>query len=128
VEKRNAWLWLALRSRNDNAANTALGLEFTNTNGGNQVGSTTLYGIQAEQGEYPTSFIPSAGIATTRAADVLKLPLADGSYNIVVETAEGAFVAKGVQVTGGQGWTFDWSVFPQLANSNLRHIRRVRTY
>ncbi len=129
VERRGPeWWWLSTSSDNDNAGDQTLYVDVTNADLGSQQGETTFYGIQVEQGPFPTSPIPTTGAAATRAADLLKLPLADGTYTIAVDTPDGAFVAKGVQVAGGQGWAFDWAAFPQALARGIRHIKRVRTY
>ncbi len=71
------------------------------------------WGWQTEVGDYPTSYIPNTSTvsAATRAADVLKLDVADGYWDVEVTTPNGTFNASGLAVSGGAGYQFDWADF-----------------
>jgi len=52
-----------------------------------------IWGAQLEAGDFPTSYIPTAGATATRSADVASIPVADFGYN----QSEGTVVVEGTQ-------------------------------
>lgn len=72
--------------------------------------SWDVWGTQVEHGTFPTSYIPTAGSAVTRSADVLTLDLADGDWDLEVVTPNGTFTSGSpVTVSGGVGYVFDFA-------------------
>lgn len=99
------------------------------TNGSDQlsfIGDGTsgvyLWGAQLEKGAFPTSHIPTAGSAVTRAADLLTLSLDNGDYDLTATTPDGDFVASGITVSGGS-YPFDWADFSGA--DGQRHLRKL---
>jgi hypothetical protein len=66
--------------------------------------------------------LPPSGTVTlsTRAADVVTLSVADGTYDVLVQDAAGGEWRTNVGVTGGS--------YPIVPRSGQRHVRRVRLY
>lgn len=62
-----------------------------------------LFCPQLEEGSFATSPILTSGVTSTRDADVLDLPLAEGSHDVTIDRAEGSQVRL-LGVLGG-GWT-----------------------
>ena len=63
-------------------------------------GSLLIWGVQLEQGSFPTSYIKTTGSTATRSADVASIPVADFGYN----QSEGTVVAS-YHAFSGQGST-----------------------
>ena len=61
-------------------------------------GSLLIWGVQLEQGSFPTSYIKTTGSTATRSADVASIPVADFGYN----QSEGTVVAN-YYAFAGQG-------------------------
>lgn len=77
---------------------------------------------QAEVGEFPTSYIPTSGSSATRSADVLTLDLADGDWDLEVETPAGTYSGS-VTVADGAGYEFDWTDL--TGASGQRHVLSI---
>jgi len=92
---------------------------------GNGSDGIFMWGWQLEAAAFPTSYIPNSSTTTTatRAADVLTLPIPDGTWNLSAETPNGTFEAAGVVVSGGGGYEFDWADFTGATTE--RHVRAV---
>jgi hypothetical protein len=60
-----------------------------------------VWGSQIEAGSAPSSYIPTAGSAVTRAADVLTLAAPNGTYAVDIERLSGTTNLTGQAVTAG---------------------------
>lgn len=76
---------------------------------------------QLEQGSFATSPILTLGsAAVTRAADVATAPVANGTYDVLVQDKNGAEWRNGIVVAS--------SSYPLVPRSSQRYISRVRVY
>ncbi|AVF05066.1 MULTISPECIES: phage head spike fiber domain-containing protein [Devosia] len=78
-------------------------LEFTYLEGKSLDLILRLFCPQLEEASFSTSPILTSGVSSTREADVLDLPLAEGSHDVTIYRAEGSQVQL-LGVLGG-GWT-----------------------
>ncbi len=113
---RNGSVVSTIQLLSDSGASSFVG------DGTNGVG---LWGAQFEAPSGPlTSYIPTAGSAVTRSADVLTLDLADGDWGLSVETPNGTFTTSSpIAISGGNGYEFDWA---DLAGATAeRHVLSI---
>ena len=79
----NGWLRLWVVS-DDNISKLWASIAITNSQGDEsnyETGTVYIFGLQREQGTFPTSYIPTTGATATRAADIVSIPVADFGYN-----------------------------------------------
>ncbi len=85
-------------------------------------------GLQVEEGEFATSYIPTSGSAVTRAADSLTIPTSGGWYN---QSAGTVFTDQSYVSETGSGfpmfWRFDdgtggnrWNTFFSQSTNDIR--------
>ena len=79
----NGWLRLWAVS-DDSTSKLWASIAITNSQGdedNSETGTVYIFGLQREQGAFPTSYIPTTGSTATRAADVATIPTANFGYN-----------------------------------------------
>lgn len=85
------------------------------------VGTTYLFdSFQAETGSSPTSYVPTTDAAASRGYETVSIPMADGSYDILVEDTFGGEWRNAVTVGSGS-----YSVIPRTGQF---HVTRIKAY
>lgn len=83
-------------------------------------GTTLLAGAQVEARSSATSLIKTTAGTVSRVADALDIPLAAGSYDILVSDTDGSELRTGQSPTGG--------LYRVTPRSGKDHVSRIRAY
>ena len=99
VDDYGAWWRVSLSSVNNSSGNTIAALQFyPNIDG---VGSAVCWGLELEQGAFPTSYIPTVGSVVTRTAD--SLTMTGTNFSSWFNASEGTFLSQYVFSNASSG-------------------------